>query len=47
MANLILIQTAFASGDAAAWPSERVAVMIGAIFLGIGIAVLGLTRNKN
>lgn len=46
MANIILVQQAFAAGDAAVWPSERTAIAIGAIFLVIGIAMLGLTRRK-
>ncbi len=46
MATLFIVQEAFAAGDAAVWPSERTAFVIGMIFLGIGVAMLGLTRRK-
>ncbi len=47
MQHLYLVQVAFAAGDAAVWPSERTAVAIGAIFVGLAVAVLGYTRHKN
>lgn len=47
MQNLFLIQEAFAAGDAAVWPSQRMAVALGALFVGIGIAVLTFTKRKN
>lgn len=47
MANLILIQEAFAAGDAAVWPDERLGIAIVAVFVVSGFAAMWLTRPKN
>ena len=45
MANLFVIQEAFAAGDAAVWPDERVGVTIVIAFVVVGFLVSIFTRN--
>lgn len=47
MRNLFLIQEAFAAGNAAVWPDERLGIAIVAVFVIAGFAAMWLTRSKN
>ena len=46
MANLFYVQVAFAAGDAAAWPTERLGLMIVAVFVIAGFAFALATGGK-